>query len=56
MNGPVSVLWFRRDLRFEDHPALAKAADRGRVLALFVIDPALIGPAGLHGAPFSSAR
>jgi deoxyribodipyrimidine photo-lyase len=41
-----SILWFRRDLRFEDHPALAKAARRGPVLALFVIDPALMGPAG----------
>ena len=34
------------DLRFEDHPALAKAAKRGPVLALFVFDSALTRPAG----------
>ena len=47
MSRPPTILWFRRDLRFADHPALAKAASRGPVLALFVIDPALMGPAGL---------
>jgi deoxyribodipyrimidine photo-lyase len=43
------VLWLRRDLRRRDHPALlraVKAADGGRVLPLFVVDPALWGPAG----------
>ncbi len=34
------VLWFRRDLRLADHPALAAAAREGEVVALFVIDPA----------------
>ncbi len=41
------MLWFRRDLRIEDHPALTRAADAGPVLGLFVIDPALwsrVGP------------
>jgi deoxyribodipyrimidine photo-lyase len=46
MNKPLSIVWFRRDLRFQDHPALAKAARRGSVVALFVIDPALMEPAG----------
>ena len=46
MKRPLSVLWFRRDLRFCDHPALAKAASRGPVLALFVIDPVLMDRAG----------
>jgi len=45
-----SVLWFRRDLRLSDHPALAEAhrlvGDAGEVLALFVVDPRLWGPAG----------
>ncbi len=43
------MLWFRRDLRLHDHPALQRAgsaADGGRVLPLFVIDPRLWGPAG----------
>jgi deoxyribodipyrimidine photo-lyase len=48
----VSILWFRRDLRFDDHPALMKAAEQGRVLPLFVLDPALIGPAGLPRRAF----
>lgn len=46
---PDTVLWFRRDLRLRDHPALvaaAEQADGGRVLALFVVDPALWGPSG----------
>ncbi len=43
-----SVLWFRRDLRLDDLPALQAAADAGPdgVVALFVADPALVGPAG----------
>ncbi len=43
----TTVLWFRRDLRIEDHPALMAAAAEGPVLGLFVIDPALwsrVGP------------
>ncbi|GGS15470.1 cryptochrome/photolyase family protein [Actinokineospora fastidiosa] len=53
---PPSIVWFRRDLRLRDHPALLAAADRGHdALALFVVDPALTAPAGaarlafLHG-------
>src|SRR4051812_13332315 len=41
-----SVLWFRRDLRLADNPALLAAADEGPVLPLFVLDPALWTPAG----------
>ena len=52
MTSQPSILWFRRDLRFEDHPALAKAARRGPVLALFVLDPALMRPAGLPRQAF----
>ena len=39
-------MWFRRDLRLRDHPALRTAADSGDVLGLFVLDPALWGSAG----------
>ena len=42
----TSVLWFRRDLRTADHPALLKAAGEGDVVPLFVVDPALWEPAG----------
>ena len=34
-----SILWFRRDLRLRDHPALAAALAEGEVLPLFVVDP-----------------
>jgi deoxyribodipyrimidine photo-lyase len=39
-------MWFRRDLRLADNPALLEAAGDGDVLPLFVLDPALWGPAG----------
>jgi len=34
-----SIMWFRRDLRLNDHPALAEACAAGEVLPLFVLDP-----------------
>jgi deoxyribodipyrimidine photo-lyase len=46
----VSILWFRRDLRLADHPALLAARDAagrdGTVLGLFVLDDVLRRPAG----------
>jgi len=42
-----SVLWFRRDLRLHDNPAVLRAARGGRrVVPIFVIDPALVRPSG----------
>ncbi|WP_255709228.1 deoxyribodipyrimidine photo-lyase [Spirosoma sp. KNUC1025] len=32
------IIWFRRDLRLNDNPALAQAAQAGNVLPLFVLD------------------
>jgi deoxyribodipyrimidine photo-lyase len=47
---PTSLLWFRRDLRLSDHPALLAAIDAARpdgtVLPVFVLDPRLWEPAG----------
>ncbi|REH29457.1 deoxyribodipyrimidine photo-lyase [Kutzneria buriramensis] len=43
---PPAIMWFRRDLRLSDHPALLAAADSGEVLPLFVLDDRLLGPAG----------
>jgi deoxyribodipyrimidine photo-lyase len=42
MPARVTVVWFRRDLRLTDHPALSAAAERGAVLPLFVLDPRLL--------------
>jgi deoxyribodipyrimidine photo-lyase len=47
---PPAVLWFRRDLRLGDHPALLAALDSagpgGTVLPIFVFDERLWGPSG----------
>jgi deoxyribodipyrimidine photo-lyase len=44
-DGPEpTVLWFRRDLRLGDHPALVAAGQR--VLGVFVLDDRLLKPAG----------
>ncbi|WP_411284128.1 cryptochrome/photolyase family protein [Lapillicoccus sp.] len=41
-----SILWFRRDLRLGDHPALMAAAEQGPVTALFVLDDRLLRASG----------
>jgi deoxyribodipyrimidine photo-lyase len=43
----TTVMWFRRDLRLADNPALLEACASDGVLPLFVLDPALWGPAGV---------
>ncbi|SDX73003.1 deoxyribodipyrimidine photo-lyase [Modestobacter sp. DSM 44400] len=47
---PTALLWFRRDLRLGDHPALLAACDAagadGDVLPVFVFDDRLWGPSG----------
>jgi deoxyribodipyrimidine photo-lyase len=47
---PVALLWFRRDLRLSDHPALLAAVEAagpgGSVLPVFVFDDRLWRPAG----------
>ena len=43
----VGVLWFRRDLRLSDHPALCEAlSEFDRVVPLFVWDPLLCSASG----------
>ena len=44
--GRPTVLWFRRDLRLDDHPALVAAARQGPVIPLFVLDDVLLRTAG----------
>ena len=45
-DSTTTVMWFRRDLRLSDNPALIEACASDGVLPLFVLDPALWGPAG----------
>lgn len=35
----TSIMWFRRDLRIADHPALVEASKGGDVLPVFIFDP-----------------
>jgi deoxyribodipyrimidine photo-lyase len=37
--APLQLVWFRRDLRIDDNPALAAAAERGPVACCFILDP-----------------
>ncbi len=50
-----SVMWFRRDLRLADNPALLEAAADGPVLALFVVDPNLWHESGLARVNYLSS-
>ncbi|WP_207233894.1 cryptochrome/photolyase family protein [Janibacter limosus] len=38
----TALMWFRRDLRLSDHPALLAAADEGEVLPFVVVEPRLL--------------
>ena len=38
MTAPV-ICWFKRDLRVQDHPALASAAARGPVIPIYIVEP-----------------
>ena len=48
MADDLVVMWFRRDLRLADNPALVAAAEAGRVVPLFVHDAALTRPSGAN--------
>ncbi|MFN7784137.1 MAG: deoxyribodipyrimidine photo-lyase [Lysobacterales bacterium] len=39
MTLPTTLIWFKRDLRVQDHAPLAVAAERGAVLPLYVVEP-----------------
>ena len=53
MDDTVSILWFRKDLRLDDHPALHQALRAGaRVVPVFIWDPEYEHP----WAPGSASR
>lgn len=44
MDPRTAIVWFRRDLRLHDHPAVLTATERAdRVVPLFVVDTTLLG-------------
>jgi deoxyribodipyrimidine photo-lyase len=50
MGNMLSLVWFKRDLRIHDHPALALAAEQGAVLPVYIVEP------DLWAQPDASAR
>lgn len=45
--GKVAIIWFRRDLRINDHPALLAAVESAeQVIPIFILDKAQIKEAG----------
>lgn len=52
--APV-ILWFRRDLRLDDHQALIRALSTGPVLPLFIVDPVFADAGGPRQAALASA-
>lgn len=39
--APTVILWFKRDLRIADHPALARAVGMGAVLPVYIAEPSV---------------
>ncbi len=59
MTKATTILWFRRDLRTADHPALVAAVEEarssgGQVVPLFVVDDTLLDSAGANRRWFLS--
>jgi deoxyribodipyrimidine photo-lyase len=42
VSAGVHVVWYKRDLRVADHAPLVRAAAQGKVLPLFIVEPAII--------------
>ena len=40
-SDPLQIVWFKKDLRIEDHTALSAAAKAGPVLPIFIAEPDL---------------
>ncbi|MEM8571584.1 MAG: FAD-binding domain-containing protein [Pseudomonadota bacterium] len=45
----MQVVWFKRDLRVQDHRALSRAAEHGNVLPLYIVEPALWQESDMSG-------
>ena len=50
MARPVSLCWFRQDLRLADNPALTAAAKAGAVLPVYILDDDHAGDHKMGGA------
>ncbi|WP_051865730.1 FAD-binding domain-containing protein [Metabacillus indicus] len=52
----MNVVWFKRDLRTEDHTPLAKAARFGEVLPLYAAEPSVWGTGSMSARHFQFVR
>ena len=50
MTQPLTIVWFRQDLRLADNPALRSATERGAVLPVYIWSPGEEGDWPLGGA------
>ncbi len=53
---PLQIVWFKRDLRVQDHAALTQAAARGPVLPLFIAEPDLWAQPDMSARQWDFAR
>ena len=35
---PITIFWFRQDLRLSDNPGLYEAAQQGKILPIYILD------------------
>jgi deoxyribodipyrimidine photo-lyase len=43
MKAPINIVWFKKDLRINDHEALQKAVDsRQKLLLIYIFEPSLL--------------
>ena len=52
----LQLVWFKRDLRVDDHAALSEAAQRGPVLPLYIVEPGLWTQADMSGRQWAFFR
>ncbi len=56
MKQNVQIVWFKRDLRVVDHEPLVRAAARGPVLPLYIIEPDLWAQPTMSGRQWAFIR
>ncbi|MEM7335476.1 MAG: deoxyribodipyrimidine photo-lyase [Chloroflexota bacterium] len=52
----AQIVWFKRDLRILDHGPLSEAANRGSIIPLYIIEPAVIKAADYSGRHWEFTR
>ncbi|MEM6636799.1 MAG: deoxyribodipyrimidine photo-lyase [Pseudomonadota bacterium] len=52
----VQLVWFKRDLRVQDHRVLARAAKEGDVLPIYVVEPDLWKQSDMSGRQWAFVR